>query len=98
MLLAFSVFILYARTGSYAFINYDDFDYVVFNDHVKNGLTWTGFQWAFRSFDASNWHPLTWLSHMLDVTMFGMDAGRHHLVNIFFMPFPPRYYSSSFFA
>ena len=84
ILIACSVFILYARAGSYEFINFDDFDYVLFNDHVKNGLTWTGFQWAFRSLDASNWHPLTWLSHMLDVTMFGMDAGRHHLVNIFF--------------
>src|SRR5229473_2766545 len=46
------------------------------------GLSWQNIRWAFESFDAANWHPLTWLSHMLDVQLFGMQAGYHHLTNL----------------
>ncbi len=66
------------------FVNFDDTQYVVENRLVKKGLTWEGVGWAFTSFHASNWHPLTWLSHMLDVTIFGMWPGGHHITNLVF--------------
>jgi hypothetical protein len=49
------------------FINYDDDVYVTANPHVRQGLTESSIAWAFTTTEASNWHPLTWLSHMLDV-------------------------------
>jgi len=64
------------------FIGYDDPDYVTSNEVVKQGLTWGGVKWAFSTNHASNWHPVTWLSHMLDVRWFGLDAGRHHRTNV----------------
>jgi hypothetical protein len=48
------------------FINYDDQDYVTANPQVQRGLSWEGLLWAFQTGHAGNWHPLTWLSHMLD--------------------------------
>src|SRR5437867_6394953 len=66
------------------FINYDDPDYVTENDHVPRGLSWQGTVWAFTSAHAANWHPLTWISHMLDVQLFGLRAGAHHLVTLLF--------------
>ena len=65
------------------FVNYDDPRYVTENQHVLGGLTLDGAKWAF-SMDgyASNWHPLTWLSHMLDSELFGQNAGLHHLTNL----------------
>jgi tetratricopeptide (TPR) repeat protein len=66
------------------FINYDDQQYVYDNPHVKQGLTWSNIRWAFTTGYASNWHPLTWLSHMVDVQFFGLKAGAHHLVNVGF--------------
>ena len=66
------------------FINYDDPDYVTTNDVVQKGLTTEGIKWAFTTGHASNWHPITWLSHMLDVTMFGMNPMGHHATNVVF--------------
>ncbi len=66
---------------SHDFINFDDPDYITENEWVKQGLTWAGFKWAFNLGYASNWHPLTWLSHMLDCQLFGLNAGRHHLTS-----------------
>lgn len=68
----------------YPFTLFDDPDYVWLNSHVAGGLSWSGAAWAFSSFDVSNWHPVTWLSHMLDVQFFGMRAGWHHAVNVLF--------------
>lgn len=71
-----------ARGGIHTFINMDD-DYYVYKNHwVLKGLTVEGVRWAFTTFDVSNWHPLTWLSHMADVTLFGTDAWKHHMTNI----------------
>src|SRR5690349_14727045 len=67
-------FVLYARVAHFDFINYDDGDYVTRNPVVRQGLTWQGVQWAFTTGHAANWHPVTWLSQMLDVTLFGVDA------------------------
>ncbi len=66
------------------FINLDDEQYVTQNPHVRGGLTAGGLAWAFTTIHASNWHPLTWLSHMLDSQLFGMDPAGHHLVNLLF--------------
>lgn len=65
------------------FTNYDDQDYVTSNEIVKSGLSWGGLKWAFTTGHASNWHPLTWLSHMLDIQCFGLSPGAHHLTNVF---------------
>lgn len=64
------------------FVNLDDPLYVCENIHVLSGLTWPGIGWAFANLDAGFWHPLTWLSHMLDCQMFGLWAGGHHLVSL----------------
>jgi tetratricopeptide (TPR) repeat protein len=60
------------------FINFDDQEYVTENPNVLSGLTWPGVKWAFVTGHAANWHPLTWLSHMLDVQLFGLKPGFHH--------------------
>jgi Flp pilus assembly protein TadD len=78
------ILLLYARTGGYGFVYYDDVNYISRNPAVQDGLTLDGVLWAFSSFDQANWHPLTWLSHMADVSLFGMAPGRHHLVNVIF--------------
>jgi len=67
---------------SNGFIKLDDPDYVTANAQVRKGLSAESMAWAFTSTDAANWHPLTWLSHMLDIQLFGMDAGRHHLTSL----------------
>src|SRR5207253_1589319 len=65
------------------FINYDDPEYVTENAQVRAGITPQGLQWAFVTDRAANWHPLTWLSHMLDVQLFGLNPKMHHAVNLF---------------
>jgi len=65
------------------FIKLDDPGYVVNNAHVRAGLTGEGAIWALTTTHAANWHPLTWLSHMLDVQLFGLNPGAHHLTNLF---------------
>ena len=64
------------------FINLDDYANVSKNSHVQGGLTWENVKWSFQAGYSGNWHPLTWLSHMLDVRLFGLDARWHHLVNL----------------
>src|SRR6266576_2934380 len=64
------------------FIHLDDPQYVTNNPHVLSGFTWNNVAWAFRSSYASNWHPLTWLSHQLDVQLFGLKPRWHHLTNL----------------
>ncbi len=64
------------------FITYDDPAYVVNNPHVTGGLTGENIRWAWRSFEHSNWHPLTWMSHQLDCTLFGLQPWGHHLTNL----------------
>ena len=67
----------------YGFVNYDDLDYVSANAQVQKGLTWESVRWAFQTGHASNWHPLTWLSHILDCQLYGLKAGGHHLTKAF---------------
>ena len=61
------------------FTNFDDIQYILKNPHVQAGLTWHTVKWAFTKFYASNWHPLTWLSHALDCQLFKLEAGGPHL-------------------
>ncbi len=72
---------VHAGVRANAFLYFDDGLYVTENPWVRAGLSWRGVAWAFTTLHAANWHPLTWLSHMLDVQLFGLDAGAHHLVN-----------------
>jgi tetratricopeptide (TPR) repeat protein len=64
------------------FVNYDDPEYVTNNLMVRQGLSLAGFRWAFSTMHAANWHPLTWLSHMLDCRLFGLNAGNHHATSL----------------
>lgn len=64
------------------FINLDDPDYVVENYHVQSALTWQSLQWSFHATLNANWHPLTWLSHMLDFQIFGLQPWGHHLTSL----------------
>lgn len=72
----------YRQVTTYGFVNFDDGLYVSGNRHVQQGLTWQGFLWAWQANVASNWHPLTLFSHMLDCELFGMNAHGHHLTSL----------------
>src|ERR1051326_6675723 len=88
--LALSILLIAATIAAYwplnacDFINYDDHDYVTENPHVLKGFTLPGVVWAFSTTHAGNWHPLTWLSHMLDVQWFALRSGAHHLTGLVF--------------
>lgn len=82
LFLSVMVIAVFRQVGDHAFVGFDDPLYVTENSHVRAGLTTAGVSWAFTTFHASNWHPLTWMSHMLDVELFGLDAGWHHRVNV----------------
>jgi tetratricopeptide (TPR) repeat protein len=73
---------VFARAVGNGFVSYDDRLYVTSNRHVLAGLSWAGIRWAVTSFDASNWHPITWISHMIDVSLFGAAPAGHHAVNV----------------
>ena len=73
---------VYFRSLANYFVSYDDGDYVVHNLHVRGGLSLEGIVWAFTSGYAANWHPLTWLSHMLDCQLFGLEPLGHHLTSL----------------
>jgi Flp pilus assembly protein TadD len=64
------------------FVGLDDPTYLCQNPHLQQGLTWAAFKWAFVTGHASNWHPLTWLSHMLDCQIYGMQPGGHHFTSL----------------
>jgi len=72
---------VYLSVLYHGFVQYDDQQYVTDNPRVQAGLTWHGLVWAF-GFHAGNWHPLAWLSHMLDCQIYGAKAGGHHLTNV----------------
>lgn len=80
--LAVAIVASYGPIDGAAFINFDDHEYVYENAHVISGLTWENVAWAFTTTHLANWHPLTWLSHMLDCELFGLDAGAHHRTNL----------------
>ena len=73
---------VYVHVRDFDFCNYDDDQYVYQNPWVLNGFSAQGAAWAFTNMHASNWHPLTWLSHMADSQLYGINAGNHHLTNV----------------
>jgi protein O-mannosyl-transferase len=73
---------LYSPVIRYSFVNYDDDDYVAQNSHVRAGVAWSTVEWAFSSGEHANWHPLTWMSHALDVELFGVHPSGHHFTNV----------------
>lgn len=86
LILALGTLLLYLPTVKHDFINLDD-KYYVANPHVIDGFDLEDISWAFTNFDVANWHPLTWISHLIDVELFGVEpssAGSHHFVNILF--------------
>ena len=84
LFLLVATFVVYYPVQNYDFVNYDDTVYVYKNRHVQNGLTWDSLSWALKTKHASNWHPVTWVSHMLDCQFFGLKPGWHHLSNLIF--------------
>src|SRR5436190_2258134 len=87
VLLSLAVIACYWQVRGFDFVNYDDHRYITMNPRVQHGLTLASVMWAFATFDVGNWHPVTWLSHMSDCTIFRADdstqrPGGHHLMNV----------------
>jgi tetratricopeptide (TPR) repeat protein len=72
---------LYAQTLGFSFVNWDDPLYITKNAQIQDGITKEGIAWAFTELDRSNWHPVTWMSHMLDCQIYGLDPRGHHATN-----------------
>ena len=81
-LIFLAVVLVFGQTVRHDFINFDDPDYVLENAQVAGGVSADGIAWAFTEGYAANWHPLTWISHMLDCQFFGLSAGGHHLTSM----------------
>jgi len=82
LVLFFGTLALYYSALHNGFVNYDDPAYVTSNPHVQQGLTSRSVRWAFVSTAEANWHPLTWISHMLDVQLFGLRPPGHHAQSV----------------
>ena len=82
--LALATLAVYWQVRHHEFIDFDDDEYITDNTHVQAGLTKEGIVWAFTKSHSNNWHPLTWVSHMLDCQLFGLDSGAHHLTSVIF--------------
>lgn len=80
--LSFLTVLVFLPVGRFPFVNLDDAIYVTANRHVQAGLSWESMAWAFAHLHIGYWQPLTWLSHMLDVQLFGISPGPHHFVNL----------------
>jgi tetratricopeptide (TPR) repeat protein len=84
LLLTAAAIIAFQQVSQCDFINYDDDIYVTENIHIRDGITTQAIRWAFTTGYAANWHPVTWMSHMLDVQLFGLKPRWHHLTNLLF--------------
>jgi tetratricopeptide (TPR) repeat protein len=84
VLLAVTTLAVFLQVARHDYVNYDDSDYITANAHVESGLKWANVVWAFKTGHASNWHPLTWMSHMLDIQLFGEKPVAQHLVSLGF--------------
>ncbi len=84
LVLALVTVAIYSPVRHFEFLNFDDSAYVTANPNVFRGFSLERFLWAFSNVQAANWHPVTWLSHMLDCQLFGYQAGWHHLTSLFF--------------
>ncbi len=84
VLLAAATLAVYWQARGHEFIAFDDDLYVTENENVKAGLTWQGVKWAFATNQAYNWHPLVWISHMLDCRLYKLNPAGHHFTNVLF--------------
>jgi hypothetical protein len=82
LLLAALTIAVYSPVRGNMFVVFDDSEYITGNPHIQRGLDWSTIKWAFTSIAASNWHPLTWLSHALDCQLFGLNPAGHHFDNV----------------
>jgi len=82
LLIVLATLAAYGPLHENLFVAYDDPEYITDNAQVLRGLSWEGVAWAFTGIHERNWHPLTWISHMIDVTLFGLDPAGHHLVSL----------------
>src|SRR5208282_2583779 len=82
LLLVATVLVSYQPVTRNSFLNYDDDRYITNNPHVRAGLTGATVEWAFSTYEEANWHPLTWLSHALDIELFGLNPAGHHYENV----------------
>lgn len=82
LLLAAATALIYFPALHNGFVNYDDPRYIVDNSHIHSGLTWQSIRWAATAYYESNWHPLTWISHALDISVFHLNPAGHHAINI----------------
>jgi len=82
LFLVAATLLCYGQVQNHDFINFDDPMYIADNPHVQSGLSRESFVWAFTTTHASNWHPFTWLSHMLDCSLYALDPSGHHLTNV----------------
>ena len=87
LLLIIATLLLYSPVLDFQFLNFDDNEYVTENQFVTSGLTSANVRWAFTQSHSGHWHPLSWISHMLDVELFGINPGAHHAVNVVFHAF-----------
>jgi len=79
-----AIIIVYGKVKTFDFIGYDDDLYVTQNHYVQKGISSEGLKWAFTTFHSANWYPLTWMSHMLDCELYGLNPSGHHWTNIEF--------------
>jgi tetratricopeptide (TPR) repeat protein len=82
LLLGLAVMVVFCPGLRYGFVYYDDQDYVTNNKDVQHGLNWQSIKWAFTTAHAANWHPLTWMSHIVDCQLFGLQPAGHHLTSL----------------
>ena len=84
LFLVISTLVVYWQVDNHDFVAFDDDAYITKNPQVQAGLTPDSILWAFTAAHADNWHPLTWLSLMLDIELYGMNPGQIHLSNLLF--------------
>ena len=82
MVLILGTVLLYWPVLGFDFINWDDGLYVLNNEHINHGFSWLGLKWCFQIGYAGNWHPVTWISHMVDCELFGLHSGPPHMENV----------------
>ena len=82
ILLSLAVILVYAQTARHQFVNLDDDEYVYDNPNIRDGLASKAVAWSFTALYADNWHPLTWLSHALDIQIYHLWAPGHHITSV----------------
>lgn len=84
ILLVMAVIAVYGQVIQHQFISFDDYLHIVDNPHVREGVTLQGLRWAFTTYHAGNWQPMTWITHMLDCGLYGLNPAGHHWTNLQF--------------